>query len=72
MSLISEQCFCYFDDIFDENIIDEIIKIIKTLYGNFPGLKMSESQRTFVSSFFKKIDNNKVWGTIKKTEGIYN
>ncbi|CAG8606422.1 5870_t:CDS:10 [Funneliformis caledonium] len=70
IKLVPEHCFHYLNYNFDESIIEEVAKLIKTLYGNFPGSKMSESQKNFVSSFFKKIDNSKVWRIIKKIEGF--
>ncbi|CAI2170120.1 17745_t:CDS:10 [Funneliformis geosporum] len=70
INLVPEQCFHHLNHNFDERIIEEIVKLIKTLYGNFPGSKMSESQKNFVSSFFKNIDNSKVWKILKKIEGF--
>ena len=71
LNSVPEQCFHYLNHNFHENIVYEIAKIFKTIYGNFPGSKMSESQRSFISSFFKKIENEEALRTIKKIEGDY-
>ncbi|RIA82677.1 hypothetical protein C1645_809525 [Glomus cerebriforme] len=70
LNSIPKQCFHYLKHNFNENIVDEIAKIFKTLYGDFPGSKMSESQRSFVSSFFKKIENDDVLKSIKNIGGF--
>lgn len=69
LNSVPEQCFYYLKHNFNENIVYEIAEIFKKLYGNFPGSKMSENQRSFVSSFFKKIENEEVLRIIKKIEG---
>ncbi|CAB5369609.1 unnamed protein product [Rhizophagus irregularis] len=70
LNSVPEQCFYYLKHNFNENIVYEIAEIFKKLYGNFPGSKMSENQRSFVSSFFKKIENEEVLRIIKKIEGF--
>lgn len=69
LNSVPEQCFHYLKHSFNENIVYEIAEIFKKLYGNFPGSKMSENQKSFVSSFIKKIENEEVLRTIKKIEG---
>ncbi|GBC09342.1 hypothetical protein RclHR1_08790003 [Rhizophagus clarus] len=70
LNSIPEQCFHCLNHNFNENIIYEIAEIFKKLYGNFPGSKMSEKQKSFVSCLFKKIENEQVLKTIKKIEGF--
>ncbi|CAG8570599.1 13253_t:CDS:10, partial [Dentiscutata heterogama] len=64
------QCIQYFHNNFDEQVVKDIIELVKTIYGNFPGVKLNVNQRKFLSLFFEKLDNDKVWDVIRKIEGM--
>ncbi|CAG8790425.1 35426_t:CDS:10, partial [Gigaspora margarita] len=70
LSEVPVQCIQYFHNNFDEQVVKDIIELVKTIYGNFPGVKLSVNQRKFLSLFFEKLDNGKVWDAIRKTEGL--
>ncbi|CAG8838858.1 31149_t:CDS:2, partial [Racocetra persica] len=63
-------CIQYFHNNFDEQVVKDIIELVKTIYGNFPGVKLSVNQRKFLSLFFERLDNDKVWDVVRKTEGL--
>ncbi|CAG8520041.1 16653_t:CDS:10 [Cetraspora pellucida] len=52
------------------SVVKDIIELVKTIYGNFPGVKLSVNQRKFLSLFFERLDNDKVWDVVRKTEGL--
>ncbi|CAG8436489.1 3844_t:CDS:10 [Diversispora eburnea] len=67
---IPEYCFQYLENTLDEELIIELIELLKTKYGNFFGQNLSENQRKFVSLFFQKIENDEIWKIIRNIEGL--
>ncbi|RHZ44106.1 hypothetical protein Glove_759g18 [Diversispora epigaea] len=67
---IPEYCFQYLENTLDEELIIELIELLKTKYGNFFGQNLSENQRKFVSLFFQKIEKDEIWKIIRKIEGL--